>query len=268
MESATQRDGSLEFAASTRPARLFCVSLAIICNLTFCVALYAYANRQTLSLFHEAARREGHRMRLQRFSSAHSDLSQLKVSDTRTAPDLVLYFGSRFAIASEEPFARLKTAFPDATIVGCSTGGQIRADELIDDGIEAIAISFESTKTRLASEILSSVEESRQCGRLIGERLGSTDLAGILVLADGLNVNGSDLVAGITSVIGPNIPLVGGLAGDGSEFVETLVGADCTPRSKLVAAIGFYGDAVRFGHGSAGGWDVFGSWRTITDSAE
>ncbi|MDE2601196.1 MAG: FIST C-terminal domain-containing protein [Bradyrhizobium sp.] len=204
-------------------------------------------------------------MRLQRFSLARSDLSKLKVGATRPATELVLYFGSRAGITSEKPFARLKTAFPDATIVGCSTGGQIRADELIDDDIEVVAISFESTRIGLASEVLASVEESLGCGRRIGERLKGADLAGILVLADGLNVNGGDLVAGITGVVGPEVPLIGGLA-DGADFVETLVGADCAPRSRLVAAIGFYGDAVRFGHGSAGGWDVFGSWRTITRS--
>ena len=205
-------------------------------------------------------------MRLQRFSLARSDLSKLNICAARPAAELVLYFGSRAGITSEKPFARLKTAFPDATIVGCSTGGQIRGDELIDDDIEVVAMSFESTRISLASEVLASAEESRQCGCRIGERLKSAGLAGILVLADGLNVNGGDLVAGITSVVGPEIPLIGGLAGDGADFVETLVGADGAPQTKLVAAIGFYGDAVRFGHGSAGGWDVFGSWRTITHS--
>lgn len=53
-------------------------------------------------------------------------------------------------------------------------------------------------------------------------------------------------------------------AGDGAAFTETLVGGDAAPRSHVVAAVGFYGDAVRIGHGSAGGWDEFGPRRTIT----
>ncbi|HYS90730.1 MAG TPA: FIST C-terminal domain-containing protein, partial [Bradyrhizobium sp.] len=69
-----------------------------------------------------------------------------------------------------------------------------------------------------------------------------------------------------TETIGQHIPLTGGLAGDGSQFEETLVGANCAPRSRMVAGIGFYGDAIRIGHGSAGGWDVFGPWRTVTRS--
>ena len=55
-----------------------------------------------------------------------------------------------------------------------------------------------------------------------------------------------------------------GLAGDGAAFQETLVGVDCAPRTQMVGAVGFYGDAVRFGHGSAGGWDAFGPRRRVT----
>jgi hypothetical protein len=204
---------------------------------------------------------------MERFSSARSDFGKLKAS-AQESPDLVLYFGSRSVITSEAPFAQLKKAFPDAIVVGCTTGGQIRSDEVVDDGVEAIAVWFDRTKIRLAKEMITSTANSRTCGRLLGEKLQSADLAGVFVLADGLNVNGSDLVAGITSVIGPKVSLTGGLAGDGSDFKETLIGADCPPQSNMAAAIGFYGDAIRFGHGSAGGWDVFGPWRTVTRSQE
>ena len=79
-------------------------------------------------------------------------------------------------------------------------------------------------------------------------------------------MNGSKLVAGITSVVRSRFPITGGLAGDGAEFSETLVGADDGPRANRVAAIGFYGSTIRIGHGSAGGWDVFGPRRCITKS--
>jgi hypothetical protein len=73
-------------------------------------------------------------------------------------------------------------------------------------------------------------------------------------------------VAGIAAQAGPRVPLTGGLAGDGAQFEQTLVGADCAPQSGKVAAVGFYGSAVRIGHGSAGGWDEFGPRRRITRS--
>jgi hypothetical protein len=181
-------------------------------------------------------------------------------------PDLIIYFGSRTALASGAAFAQLQAACPAAMILGCSTGGQIHEHDTVDDEITGVAIRFDATRIRLVSEMVGSSADSRHCGRTIGERLLAPDLAGIFILSDGLNVNGSELVAGITAVIRPHVPLTGGLAGDGSQFEETLVGADCAPKSRMVAGIGFYGSAIRIGHGSAGGWDVFGPWRTVTRS--
>lgn len=172
-------------------------------------------------------------------------------------PSFVLYFGARQALVSGERYAELRRMFPEAHILGCSSGGQINNDNICDDEIVAAAIRFSQTGVRLARQEISEPGHSRNCGAAIGRALLADDLAGIFVLSDGLNVNGSELVAGITEAIGPNIPLTGGLAGDGADFKETLVGADCAPQPRMVAAIGFYGRAVQIGHGSAGGWDIF-----------
>jgi hypothetical protein len=180
--------------------------------------------------------------------------------------DLALYFGTRQALANGSRYHELRAMFPDAHIMGCSTGGQIRNDDVTDDEIAGVALSFDATKLRLACEPAPSPEQSRTCGEAIGRALKADDLAGVFVLSDGLNVNGSKLVAGITSVLGHAVPLTGGLAGDGARFEETLVGGDCAPKNHAVAAVGFYGPAVRIGHGSAGGWDEFGPRRRITRS--
>jgi hypothetical protein len=179
--------------------------------------------------------------------------------------NLVLYFGLRSSLADGARYAELKNIFGSAHVVGCSTGGQIRNNDVNDD-IAAIALRFERTRLGLACEA-AAPGSSRACGEAVGHKLKAKDLAGIFVLSDGLNVNGSELVAGISSVVGPRIPLTGGLAGDSALFEETLVGADDMPRSGRVAAIGFYGGAVRIGHGSAGGWDEFGPRRKITRSS-
>ncbi len=181
--------------------------------------------------------------------------------------DLILYFGTREALANGARFEELRKGFPDAHIVGCTTGGQIRNNDVSDDEIAAVALKFDATTIRLACETVAGAGQSRICGEAIGRQLLGGDLAGVFVLSDGLNVNGSALVAGITNIIGRGVPLTGGLAGDGAQFKQTLVGADCAPRSNMVVAIGFYGSAIRFGHGSAGGWDVFGPRRRITRSA-
>ena len=55
-----------------------------------------------------------------------------------------------------------------------------------------------------------------------------------------------------------------GLAGDGACFEQTWVLKDGHPSSSYVSAVGFYGDRVRLGHGSKGGWDIFGIERRVT----
>jgi hypothetical protein len=186
--------------------------------------------------------------------------------DSGNDAGLVLYFGTRKTIACGSRYHELRTKFPGAHIVGCSTGGQIVGDDVVDDTVAAAAIKFDATRLKLACEYSKSPEESRECGAAIGRALAAPDLAGVLVLSDGLTVNGSDLVAGLNSVIGKEIPITGGMAGDGADFKETLVGGNCAPRVGKVAAVGFYGDRVRIGHGSAGGWDQFGPRRRITRS--
>jgi len=180
---------------------------------------------------------------------------------------LVLYFGARQALADGARYDELRAMFPAAHILGCSTGGQIQNNDVSDDEIAAVALSFARTKLRLACAPASDAALSRQAGESIGRALAADDLAGIFVLSDGLNVNGSALVAGITSVVGESVSLTGGLAGDGAQFQETLVGGDAAPCKHKIAAVGFYGNAVRIGHGSAGGWDEFGPRRKITRSA-
>src|SRR6266487_2021357 len=179
---------------------------------------------------------------------------------------LVFYFGTRQMLACGKRYHELHEMFPAAHILGCSTGGQISNSDLSDDEIVAAAISFDATRLQLVRQDISDAQQSRNCGETIGRALRREDLAGILVLSDGLNVNGSELVNGLVAAIGPDIPLTGGLAGDGADFTETLVGGDCVPRPRMVVGIGFYGSAIRIGHGSAGGWDLFGPRRRVTKS--
>jgi hypothetical protein len=202
-------------------------------------------------------------------------VAQLTWSDTagwavapgeRTHADLVFFFGSRQALACGARYRELRAMYPDAHILGCSTGGQIRNQDVSDDEIAAAAIRFDATPLRVACEPAPAPERSRACGEAIGRALAAPSLVGIFVLSDGLNVNGSELVAGIIGAVGKQVSVTGGLAGDGAEFRETLVGADCPPRKQVVAAVGFYGTAIRIGHGSAGGWDEFGPRRQITHS--
>lgn len=181
-------------------------------------------------------------------------------------PQLALYFGATQALALDDHFNYLKTRYPSAQLVGCTTAGEIIEEEVYDDTIVATAVEFEKTQVSVASVVLNSRENSFQAGAHLAAELNRPELRGVMVISDGTRVRGSELVRGMVSVLGNEIPITGGLAGDGSRFESTLVSCNQRPEPGRIAAIGLYGQALNIGHGSVGGWDPFGPEGQITKS--
>lgn len=181
-------------------------------------------------------------------------------------PDLVFLFGPTDSMRISAAPAQLANQFPDAIQIGCSTGTTVDGKVLSDEAISAIAIGFSHTRVKLATQALNDASHSRSVGEAIGAQLAAPDLSAVFVLSEGLGVNGSALVEGLSASCGNEVAISGGLAGDGQRFADTLVTVGGQSAPGIVAAVGFYGNAIRIGHGSAGGWDEFGPLRTITRS--
>lgn len=179
---------------------------------------------------------------------------------------LALYFGPRALLEDGAFVAAMRAACPQAILFGCSSGGQIIDGDVRDDAVAVQFMRFERTRVAAAASLVAGPHASRAAGADIAARLDARDLAGVLALTDGLLVNGSEFVRGMRGAFGRDVAVCGGMAGDGSDFQRTLVGLGGAPQPGMAAAIGFYGDSVAIGHGSAGGWDVFGPSRTITAS--
>lgn len=182
------------------------------------------------------------------------------------AAQLVLVFGNRRMLKKNEPFAYLQQLFPKADIAGCSTSGEIAGENVFDDHIIATAIQFDSTLTEVAEVAIQSMEESYAVGQKIAQKLNKKGLKHVLVLSEGLNINGSELTKGLNEVLENKVPVTGGLAGDQAEFAETVIVHNQPGRTNIVVAIGFFGDNLQVGYGSMGGWDSFGVDREVTRS--
>jgi hypothetical protein len=178
---------------------------------------------------------------------------------------LVLIFGAR-PILRESLVAQIKTAYPSAHILGCSTAGEICGTQVSDHSLVTTAVSFEHTWLKGSQAELNLAEDSFQVGECLARSLDLEGLVHVLVLSDGLAVNGSDLVRGLTKHLPDRVTVTGGLAGDGERFEETLVFLDGVPQRNTVAVLGLYGSRLRVGYGSLGGWDPFGPERLITRS--
>ncbi|CAG1010879.1 Cyclic di-GMP phosphodiesterase CdpA [Phycisphaerales bacterium] len=179
---------------------------------------------------------------------------------------LVLVFGARRFNEDDSPIRELCRAYPASKIAGCSTSGEIFGSELKDGSLSVAVQRFARTRIRQVSAPVRSPSDSFNAGDVIARQLEHPSLKGVLVFSDGLKVNGSELIRGINSVLPEGVVVSGGLAGDGDRFKNTWVLKDGTPTEGIVSAIGFYGEHVRIGHGSRGGWDVFGPERRVTRS--
>lgn len=180
---------------------------------------------------------------------------------------LVTVFGASGYIDTPAPIQELIAAYPLAHIVGCSTAGEIYDTLISDESLSIAVVQFEKTRVASATTKVSSANESYEAGRNLAERLMAPDLKAVFVLSNGTNINGSELVRGLNDRLLGNVVVTGGLAGDGDRFERTWVIHDRALDQDHVSAVGLYGDQVRVGHGSKGGWDVFGPQRQVTKSA-
>ena len=98
------------------------------------------------------------------------------------------------------------------------------------------------------------------------DSLDSEGLKHIFIISEGININGDELVNGMRSKLPKDVNVTGGLSGDADRFEKTLVISNDQILSDIVAAIGFYGENLKIGYGSLGGWDSFGPERLITKS--
>jgi len=180
---------------------------------------------------------------------------------------LVLLFGSPACLKQPAWQDDIARAYPNAHRLGCSTAGEIYGAQVADETLVATAIAFEHTRLHGSSLKLRAGSDSFQAGEELAKSLPPEELVHVLVISDGQNVNGSELVAGLLAHLPPGVTLTGGLAGDGDRFQETLVLWDAPPEPNTIAVLGLYGQRLKVGFGSMGGWDAFGPERLVTRSA-
>lgn len=179
---------------------------------------------------------------------------------------LVLAFGSTAIFRDQDRFRELKNTYPKARIVGCTTAGEIYGTHVEDDTLVITAVYFEETTLQFAQIDIQKEKNSRKAGEYLARALPHEGLVHVLVISDGLQINGSELVKGLTENIPRHVGVTGGLAGDGARFEQTLVCTEDVPSEGEITAVGFYGDRLKVGYGSLGGWDPFGPDRLITRS--
>lgn len=189
-----------------------------------------------------------------------------KNSEISNLAQLVFLFGNRSLLKIQEHIDFVSEAYPSAQIVGCSTSGEIYQEEVYNTNIICTAVWFEHSSVEIAKEAVHSMDDSFSVGVKLAAKLEKEDLVHVMILSEGLNINGSELTKGINKQLNNQISVTGGLAGDQDLFSETVVVHNQKGEKNIVVAIGFYGKNLQVGYGSMGGWDSFGVDREVTRS--
>lgn len=184
------------------------------------------------------------------------------------SPNLVLVFGAPAFFSGNALETELRQRFPDAVTVGCSTAGEVSMRGVEDGSAVITAVSMKNAQLRAGSTDLASMTDSRDAGRRLAESVRMPGLRAVLVFGQGININGSALVEGMTEILGTGIPITGGLAGDNGAFVKTWTLGTGGVSDRAIVAVGIAGEGIKVSHGSFGGWEPFGPARKVTRCAD
>ena len=157
----------------------------------------------------------------------------------------------------------------DVPLIGCSTAGEIAQSGPGDAGVVVMVLGGPgfSIATAAASAtdvgLLRAGEVVAECAEQVRDRPYRT----LLLLSDGLAGDQEELVRGAYRVLGAEVPLVGGCAGDDLRMTQTsqVFGRQVLTGSVVAAAIGSDGPV---GIGVDHGWRRVGSPMLVTDSVE
>src|SRR5579863_9996298 len=69
-----------------------------------------------------------------------------------SAPALVLYFAAPGTLDDGARFAELRGFYPNAPLIGCTTGGEIAEIDVHDGSVIATAIEFDATEVKFAGD--------------------------------------------------------------------------------------------------------------------
>ena len=182
---------------------------------------------------------------------------------TTADAQLVFLFLDPDCLMNKAAISELQSRYPNACIVGGSSAGNVYGAEVNDDDMVATAVYFEKSEIQVKYLVADNDHLVTQAAE-VATSMKRDDLQHLLVLSDGLTVNGSELAKGVNVL--EDVSITGGLMGDKGRFNETFIMVDGVAHKNSVVFVGFYGNELDVRYGCFAGWDEFGVDRVITKS--
>lgn len=177
-----------------------------------------------------------------------SDLDPVRVMDVFQPaldcdPALVAVFATPDANADALSKAAAD-AFPNASILGCTTAGEIAEVGYTEGDIVALALPRSHFAAEIIEIPLSGFDARKTAAPIMraAARLQETapDFENVFALQviDGLSLKEDEVAAAVSSALGP-VPFIGGSAGDGLDFLDTKVfaGGEAKSDTAVIALV-------------------------------
>ena len=192
-------------------------------------------------------------------------LIQLPVNKINAAKSILIQvFSARYNPTELESLrSLLETTFPNATIIGTTTAGNIIHD-MVDDSHIALSITtFNHTDISLKHLKQLSYENSYQSGEYLAEEIISKDTKALIIFGDHKTTNGQAMIEGIRSV-NKKIVISGGIAGINSKNKKTLLMSNHGCSSEGIVCIALNSMKLHVNNQYKNGWIPFGKKLLIT----
>ena len=190
--------------------------------------------------------------------------SNFRCAAKLSSHQLLIIFASRDNLLNSDVLVFLRNHSPSATIVGCSTAGQIINEKLYNDKPVITGITFDRSFARLATVTYTTSTDFTTIGRKLIEKLPTKELKHILLFSDGLSGRPDDMIAGISQVIPPHVSISGGLAADDNKLERTVVVHNGSVLSNTAIALGLYGTKLKISNDYVSGWNAISPFFEIT----
>ncbi|BBG65718.1 uncharacterized conserved protein [Hydrogenimonas sp.] len=176
-----------------------------------------------------------------------------------------IFSGNSSRTMLEKLIREAKVFFPDAVIVGVTTGGEISDRKMTSHKILISISAFKKTKVTSFSIDAITPENSFDAGSILAQKLVKKDTKLLILYTEGLYVNADDFLAGVGETA-PELPVCGAVAADNGKFFETFVLHDDKVLSRGAVGIALSGKSLNIHSASLTDWEAIGPLLNITKS--
>lgn len=151
-------------------------------------------------------------------------------------------------------------------LVGCTTDGEISSAGLSTESVVILALTSDTVRFHTTA-VPALSQGSYEAGVKIGQAFAGKNCRYLQIFSDGLTGNAVKIIDGIKSVLGRQILIAGGTAGDGGRFARTFQYYDGEVLTDSITAVAFEGD-YSIGTGIGCGWFPVGTAKQVTKARD